>query len=57
MSTKKIKELKRLIKQWREYADGHYCQTYNPGKGQGLRTAANDLEEFLRRVSAEEARG
>ena len=41
------KELKNLLGKWREYADGHYCQTYNRGMADGLNRAACELEELL----------
>jgi hypothetical protein len=43
------KELRKLAQSWREYADGHYCQTYNKGMGDGLRKAANELESALKK--------
>jgi len=41
------KELRKLIKSWRDYANGHYCQTYNKGMADGLFCAANELESLL----------
>lgn len=42
------RELRKLIQSWREYADGHYCQTYNKGMADGLRKAAKELEEEIK---------
>lgn len=39
-------QLKQLIEDWRNRANGHYCETYNPGMAQGLNIAANSLEKF-----------
>lgn len=44
---KAAKSLKRIIKGWRDYAAGDYCQTYNPERGKGLRMAADDLENYV----------
>lgn len=41
-------ELRKLIESWREYADDHYCQTYNKGMAQGLNKAADELEALLK---------
>lgn len=42
-----MKALKRMVKGWRDYASGHYCQTYNPERGKGLKIAADNLEEYI----------
>lgn len=39
--------LNGMIYGWRDYANGHYCQTYNPGMMQGLNCAADALEAFV----------
>ncbi len=41
-------QLRQLIEAWRNYANDHYCETYNPGMAQGLRKAAKDLEKLLK---------
>ncbi len=43
------KQLFDLIEAWRNYANDHYCETYNRGMAQGLKKAANDLEELLKK--------
>ena len=35
--------LRKLRKGWLEYAEAHYCQTYNNGMALGLRKAAMEL--------------
>lgn len=45
------KELTRMVKFWRDYASGHYCQTYNTGMAQGLNSAADSLEEYLQELN------
>lgn len=45
------KELRKLAQSWREYADGHYCQTYNKGMADGLRKAADELESALKKAA------
>lgn len=42
-----VKELRDLLGEWRAEAAGHYCQTYNIGKAEGLREAARELENLL----------
>lgn len=45
---KRAKALKRMVKAWRDEADGHYCQTYNTGQAKGLNVAANHLESYVK---------
>lgn len=45
---KHAKTLKRMVKAWRDEADGHYCQTYNTGQAKGLNVAANHLERYVK---------
>lgn len=42
--------VEELIKSWRDYANDHYCQTYNKGMAQGLEKAADELEALLQRA-------
>lgn len=44
---KAVKDLKGIVKGWREYAAGDYCQTYNPERGKGLNSAADHLENYV----------
>lgn len=46
--------LKKLAQSWREYAEGHYCQTYNKGMADGLIKAANELEAHIKNNSMSE---
>ena len=49
-------ELKKLVIAWREYAEGHYCKTYDAGMGRGLHSAANALEVVLNKYAAQPLR-
>ena len=41
------RELRELAEEWRAYADGDYCQTYNKGAALALHRAANDIARLL----------
>lgn len=41
-----IDALTGIISGWRDYANGHYCRTYNLGMTLGLNTAADELEAY-----------
>jgi hypothetical protein len=53
MNIKDLEALRVMIAAWREYADSHYCQTYNKERGAALRDAAVMLENFVNETEAE----
>jgi hypothetical protein len=42
-----LNQIKDLIAEWRNDANGHYCQTYNRGMADGLLRAADELQGVL----------
>ncbi|KKK74088.1 hypothetical protein LCGC14_2887250, partial [marine sediment metagenome] len=47
--TQIINQLRQLIGDWRTMANSKFLQTYNREKANGLKRAANDLEELLKK--------